>query len=125
MRSSRNTGRGRWAARCGSDRSDRAYTELFRAGTNINLAHERVRSGNMTQTCWRRGGFLWQRMQALVLPYDPQRDRVMLVEQLRMGPVSTGGPGRSGNLNPSRVALIPAKAQRRSTSQAHEEAGCP
>jgi len=34
-----------------------------------------------------------KRMPAAVLPYDPQRDRGCLVEQLRMGPVGKGGPG--------------------------------
>ncbi len=60
---------------------------------------------------------------ALVLPYDPVRDRVMLVEQIRVGPLLRGDPGPwllepiAGMVDPREA---PADAARR---EAQEEAG--
>ncbi|MCG7492651.1 NUDIX domain-containing protein [Thalassobius sp. Cn5-15] len=60
---------------------------------------------------------------ALVLPYDPVRDRVLLVEQVRMGPLARGdhGPWQlepiAGRVDPGEA---PEEAARR---EAQEEAG--
>jgi ADP-ribose pyrophosphatase len=60
---------------------------------------------------------------AAVLPYDPHRDRVLLIEQFRIGPYAHGGPPWqieivAGILHPGES---PADLARR---EALEEAGC-
>ncbi|WP_176249122.1 NUDIX domain-containing protein [Sulfitobacter sp. HGT1] len=67
-------------------RIDRVYTNFF-ALNEYQLRHERF-DGTMTQVL-ERAVFVASDA-ALVLPYDPQRDCVMLVEQLRMGPIARG-----------------------------------
>ncbi|MBW4708170.1 NUDIX domain-containing protein [Roseobacter sp. YSTF-M11] len=64
----------------------RAYAQYF-ALDEYELRHERF-DGSMTETV-RRAVFLSPDA-ALVLPYDPRRDRVMVVEQMRMGPLARG-----------------------------------
>lgn len=64
----------------------RAYAEYF-ALDEFDLSHERF-DGSMTPVL-KRGVFLAPDA-ALVLPYDPLRDRVLLVEQMRMGPLARG-----------------------------------
>ncbi len=60
---------------------------------------------------------------ALVLPYDPVRDRVLLVEQIRMGPLGRGDPEMwqfepiAGRVDPGEEAEVTARRE------AREEAG--
>jgi nudix-type nucleoside diphosphatase (YffH/AdpP family) len=60
---------------------------------------------------------------AMVLPYDPVRDRVLLIEQFRMGPYGRGDPRPwmlepvAGRIDPGET---PEEAARR---ECHEEAG--
>ncbi len=67
-------------------RLDRVYTNFF-ALNEYHLRHERF-DGTMTDVL-ERAVFIASDA-ALVLPYDPVRDRVLLVEQFRMGPVGRG-----------------------------------
>jgi ADP-ribose pyrophosphatase len=67
-------------------RIDRAYTNYF-ALNEYHLRHERF-DGSMSDVV-ERAVFIASDA-ALVLPYDPVRDRVMLVEQVRMGPIARG-----------------------------------
>lgn len=67
-------------------RINRVYTNYF-ALNEYHLSHERF-DGSMSDVL-ERAVFLASDA-ALVLPYDPVRDRVMLVEQMRMGPVARG-----------------------------------
>ncbi len=67
-------------------RIDRAYTNYF-ALNEYQLRHERF-DGTMSGVL-ERAVFVASDA-ALVLPYDPLRDRVMVVEQVRMGPIARG-----------------------------------
>ncbi|SFD67851.1 nudix-type nucleoside diphosphatase, YffH/AdpP family [Sulfitobacter brevis] len=64
----------------------RTYAEFF-ALDDIYLRHQQF-DGTMTETL-DRAVFIATDA-ALVLPYDPVRDRVLLVEQMRMGPLARG-----------------------------------
>ncbi len=64
----------------------RAYTDFF-ALDDFELRHERF-DGTMTDTL-SRAVFIGSDA-AILLPYDPKRDRVLLVEQLRLGPLGRG-----------------------------------
>jgi ADP-ribose pyrophosphatase len=66
----------------------REYTDFF-ALDSYQLQHERF-DGTMTDTL-SRAVFIGTDA-AILLPYDPKRDRVLLVEQMRMGPVGRGDP---------------------------------
>jgi ADP-ribose pyrophosphatase len=57
-----------------------------------------------------------------VLPYDPVRDRILLVEQVRFGPLAQGDP-RPGCWNPSRVHRRGRKPRGLARREAAEEAG--
>jgi nudix-type nucleoside diphosphatase (YffH/AdpP family) len=66
--------------------SSRVYAEYF-ALDEVKISHTRF-DGGMTPTMLRA---VFNAPDAvLVLPYDPVRDRVLLVEQLRMGPLARG-----------------------------------
>ncbi len=65
---------------------DRVYAKFF-ALDEIVLRHERF-SGGMSDPLLRAVFIATDA--AIVLPYDPVRDRVMLVEQIRMGPLARG-----------------------------------
>lgn len=65
-----------------------ALGEFFRLQA-IDIRHRRF-DGSITDVL-RREVFLAAEA-ALVLPYDPQTDRVLLVEQVRMGPAILGDP---------------------------------
>jgi nudix-type nucleoside diphosphatase (YffH/AdpP family) len=64
----------------------RVYADFF-AFDEVTLRHEQF-SGGMTDPLLR--GIFIAADAAIVLPYDPVRDRVMLVEQIRMGPLGRG-----------------------------------
>ncbi|MFK7881213.1 NUDIX domain-containing protein [Roseobacter sp.] len=64
----------------------RVYAQYF-ALDEFDLSHARF-DGSMTPILM-RGVFLAPDA-ALVLPYDPVRDRVLVVEQMRMGPLARG-----------------------------------
>ncbi len=67
-------------------RVDRVYANYF-ALNEYHLRHERF-DGSMTDVLER--AVFMATDAALVLPYDPVRDRVLLVEQMRMGPLARG-----------------------------------
>ena len=101
------------------DRIDRAYTNYF-ALTEYHLAHERF-DGTMTDVL-ERAVFVATDA-ALVLPYDPVRDRVMLVEQLRMGPVARGDRAQ-WQLEPIAGRVDPGESPEDAAHrEAQEEAG--
>ncbi|KEJ88000.1 tellurium resistance protein [Sulfitobacter donghicola DSW-25 = KCTC 12864 = JCM 14565] len=64
----------------------RAYTGFF-AVDEVSLRHERFDGGK--SPVLERSYFVAGDA-SLVLPYDPVRDRVLLVEQMRMGPLGRG-----------------------------------
>ncbi|MEO0939864.1 MAG: NUDIX domain-containing protein [Pseudomonadota bacterium] len=68
------------------DRHHRAYADFY-ALDEYTLRHETF-SGGMTEPL-RRAVFIANDA-AIVLPYDPVRDRVLLVEQIRLGPIGRG-----------------------------------
>lgn len=112
--------------RSGRTRSDltlhatpRRYDGFFRMG-GLDLSHRRF-DGDWSKRLDREAFIAFDA--ALVLPYDPATDRVLLVEQLRYGPIARGDP-RPWVLEPI-AGLVdagedPADAARR---EAQEEAG--
>ncbi|UOA31885.1 ADP-ribose pyrophosphatase [Sulfitobacter sp. DSM 110093] len=97
----------------------RVYANFF-ALDEISLRHETFRGGMSDQID--RAVFIGADA-ALVLPYDPVRDRVLLVEQIRMGPLARGDETCwqlepiAGHIDPGET---PEAAARR---EAQEEAG--
>lgn len=88
------------------DHKARAYTGYF-AVDEVRLRHERF-DGSMSPELDRSyfiGGDA-----ALVLPYDPVRDRVLVVEQMRIAPLGRGDPEVwhlepiAGRIDPSETA---------------------
>lgn len=98
---------------------ERPYASYF-AVDEYMLRHERF-DGTMSQEVLR--AVFRAPDAALVLPYDPVRDRVLVVEQIRMGPLARGDRSLwqfepvAGRLDPGEA---PQDAARR---EAHEEAG--
>lgn len=83
-----NAGQGVFDGKVEVERKIRAYTGYF-AVDELSLRHERF-DGSMSPVLERSyfiGGDA-----ALVLPYDPVRDCVLLVEQMRMAPLGRGDP---------------------------------
>lgn len=97
----------------------RAYTGFF-AVDEVSLRHTRF-DGSLSPLLHRSyfiGGDA-----ALVLPYDPLRDRVMLVEQLRMGPFGRGDT-EVWHLEPIAGRIDPGEtAEQTARREAVEEAG--
>lgn len=97
----------------------RAYANYF-ALDEYRLRHARF-DGSMTPEVL-RAVFLAPDA-TLVLPYDPQRDRVLLVEQMRMGPLARGDR-TVWQLEPIAGRLDPGEApQDAARREAMEEAG--
>ncbi|MEM1352600.1 MAG: NUDIX domain-containing protein [Pseudomonadota bacterium] len=98
---------------------ERAYSKFF-AMNDYKLRHSRF-DGTFSDTLDR--GVLLSPDVALVLPYDPKRDRVLLVEQFRMGPL-VRGDRHTWQLEPVAGRIdageTPQEAARR---EAEEEAG--
>lgn len=97
----------------------RPYSEFY-ALDDLKLRHARF-DGTMSETLDR--AVLVGSDAALVLPYDPVRDRVLLVEQVRLGPIGRGDRTQwqlepiAGRIDPGET---PEEAVRR---EAIEEAG--
>ena len=98
---------------------ERAYAKFY-ALDDLELRHARF-GGGMTPVLER--AVLVGADAALVLPYDPVRDRVLLVEQIRLGPIARGDRACwqlepiAGRIDPGET---PEEAARR---EAIEEAG--
>lgn len=97
----------------------RVYANYF-AIDEYDLQHERF-DGHMTETVT-RAVFLAADA-TLVLPYDPVRDRVLLVEQMRMGPMARADAS-CWQLEPVAGRLDPGEtAEEAARREAMEEAG--
>ena len=96
-----------------------AYASFFGLD-DVHLRHERF-DGSMTQEIER--AVLISSDAAIVLPYDPIRDRVLLVEQVRLGPIMRCDPA-AWQLEPV-AGLIDAGETPQETAirEATEEAG--
>lgn len=66
----------------------RAYTDFFALDSYV-LQHETFSGGTSAELD--RAVFVTADS-AIIMPYDPVRDRVLLVEQFRMGPIGRGDP---------------------------------
>ena len=97
----------------------RSYAKFF-AMDDIQLRHEKF-DGTMSDVL-DRGVFIAADA-AIVMPYDPVRDTVLLVEQIRMGPLARGDRTNwqlepiAGRIDPGETAQIAARRE------ASEEAG--
>jgi nudix-type nucleoside diphosphatase (YffH/AdpP family) len=100
-------------------RRSRAYTGYF-ALDEVALRHQ-LFDGGMSQALERScfiGGDA-----ALVLPYDPVRDLVLVVEQMRMGPLVRGDPS-IWHLEPIAGRIDPGEEpEQTALREAREEAG--
>lgn len=100
-------------------RQNRVYSNYY-ALDEIRLRHAQF-DGTMSDNLERAvfvGGDA-----AMVLPYDPKRDRVMLVEQIRMGPL-VRGDGSVWQLEPIAGGIDPGETpQTAARREAQEEAG--
>ena len=79
-------GKGTLGGRVEVSKKTREYTDFF-ALDSYELSHERF-DGSMTENL-SRAVFVGSDA-AILLPYDPKRDRVLLVEQMRIGPLGRG-----------------------------------
>lgn len=97
----------------------RAYTSYFGVDEmRLRHAHFDGRSSASLDRSYFIGGDA-----ALVLPYDPVRDRVLLVEQMRMGPLGRGDP-EVWHLEPVAGRIDPGETpEQTARREAHEEAG--
>jgi nudix-type nucleoside diphosphatase (YffH/AdpP family) len=112
-------GEGTLSGRVEVTRRFRAYADYFALDDYV-LSHETF-AGRMTREL-KRAVFLASDA-ALVLPYDPRHDRVLLVEQMRMGPLARGD-GSLWQLEPIAGRLDPGEApQDAARREALEETG--
>ncbi|MEL6888193.1 MAG: NUDIX domain-containing protein [Pseudomonadota bacterium] len=81
-------GEGTFAGRVEIVKRVQTYSDFF-ALEDIELRHEQF-DGSMSEVM-RRAVFV-SNDAAIVLPYDPVRDRVLLVEQIRLGPIGRADP---------------------------------
>ncbi|MEP1766070.1 MAG: NUDIX domain-containing protein [Sulfitobacter sp.] len=97
----------------------RAYTGYF-AVDEINVRHAQF-DGSMSPVMPR--SYFVAGDAALVLPYDPVRDRVLLVEQIRMGPLGRSDP-EIWHLEPIAGRIDPGEsAEQTARREAVEESG--
>ena len=97
----------------------RAYTGYF-AVNEVDLRHSRF-DGTLSPVLER--SYFIAGDAALVLPYDPVRDRVLVVEQMRMGPLGRGDP-EVWHLEPIAGRIDPGEqAEAAAMREAAEEAG--
>nr|WP_025062214.1 gamma-glutamylcyclotransferase [Sulfitobacter guttiformis] len=97
----------------------RAYTGYF-AVDELSLRHERF-DGTMSQVLER--SYFIAGDAALVLPYDPVRDRVLVVEQMRMAPIGRDDP-EIWHLEPIAGRVDPGEMpEQTALREAQEEAG--
>ena len=97
----------------------RAYTGYF-AVDEVALRHEQF-DGQMSEVLHR--SYFVAGDAALVLPYDPVRDRVLVVEQMRMGPLGRGDP-QVWQLEPIAGRVDPGETgEQAALREAKEEAG--
>lgn len=97
----------------------RAYTGYF-AVNEVDLSHTRF-DGTKSPVLER--SYFVAGDAAVVLPYDPQRDVVMVVEQMRMGPLGRGDP-EIWHLEPIAGRIDPGEtAEQTAIREAREEAG--
>ncbi|SDG02338.1 NUDIX domain-containing protein [Sulfitobacter delicatus] len=100
-------------------RRERVYANFF-ALDEFKLRHETF-AGGMSEPM-ERAVFV-SADAALVLPYDPIRDRVLLVEQMRMGPLARGD-NTCWQLEPIAGHIdVGESAEQAARREAHEEAG--
>lgn len=97
----------------------RAYVGYFGVD-EVSLSHARF-DGTMSPVLER--SYFIAGDAALVLPYDPVRDRVLIVEQMRMGPLGRGDP-EVWHLEPIAGRIDPGETpQEAARREAVEEAG--
>ncbi|MCQ0093338.1 NUDIX domain-containing protein [Roseovarius sp. M141] len=108
----------------GADAVEAVETEVLHAGyfrTEARVLRHPTFQGGMSNTL-RREIFVATDA-ALVLPYDPVRDRVLLVEQFRMGPYGRGDP-RPWMLEPVAGRVDPGETPEQAAHrECMEEAG--
>ncbi|NNE53257.1 MAG: NUDIX domain-containing protein [Sulfitobacter sp.] len=112
-------GEGTTQGRIDIDRRNRVYARFY-ALDELALRFERF-DGSMSERV-ERAIFIGSDA-AILLPYDPVRDRVLLIEQVRMGPLARGDKGVwmlepiAGNIDPGEDPETTARRE------AMEEAG--
>ncbi|MBN9886617.1 NUDIX domain-containing protein [Salipiger abyssi] len=99
---------------------DRPGFEGFFRLRDFDLRFRRF-DGSMTETLSREGFVAYDA--ALVLPYDPETDRVLLIEQLRYGPVLRGDPKPSILEPPAGLVDAGESPEVCALREAEEEAG--
>lgn len=119
LRAATGPGQGTFQGRVEIERKARKYTEFF-ALDEYTLRHEGF-DGAMVGPV-KRAVFLAADA-ALLLPYDPVRDRILLVEQIRMGPLGRKDPNL-WQLEPVAGLIDPGEEpEETARREAGEEAG--